>query len=420
MTTLAYYENGLLNPISEQQPSGADLRNDRLFADIAEARRADEELNEGVWQKASGRKLAEWDRVAELCLSALRDRTKDLRLCCYLTEAALRLDGFAGLRDCLRLTADVLEGFWDKGLFPAAEDGDLDYRAGSLVWLNDRMPDVMGSISLTARSAGENYGFSRYQQAQRVGTEAAIASVSGDKRETLQALIRQGWITMDTFDAALRSTKLEALEAIHKPFEEALQALTNLENIANKRFGPAAPTFTDVKEAFVSIQRVLASELNRRRAEKEQHKAPALKETATPSALPQADEANAVHADGWAKADALIRAGQIDQGLAEMAALAAQETSGRGRFLRKLTLADVCIGNGRERLGRAVLEELNRQIEEFKLDRWESSGLVCAVWSRLYKLCRKGEDTDDRNKAVQLYDQLCRLDPWQTYVSCED
>jgi type VI secretion system protein ImpA len=103
-----------------------------------------------------------------------------------------------------------------------------------------------------------------------------------------------------------------------------------------------------------------------------------------------------------------------------MAALAAQETSGRARFLRKLMLSDVCLGIGRDRLARIVLEELNRQIEEYKLERWESSGLVGAVWSRLYRLYRKSESSSDQDLAAQLYNQLCRLDPWQAFVSCED
>ncbi len=83
----------------------------------------------------------------------------------------------------------------------------------------------------------------------------------------------------------------------------------------------------------------------------------------------------------WQQAEALIRSGSVDQGLQQMAVLAAQETSGRARFLRKLMLVDVCSGAGRERLARTVLEELNQQIADYKLDLWESTALVGAVWS---------------------------------------
>src|SRR5450756_1772632 len=106
MAAFEYFTDELLQPISAEQPCGVDLRYEPVFTEIAEARRVDEELSEGDWQKEGGRKVAEWDRVAELSIHALRHQTKDLRIAGYLTEAAVRLDGFAGLRDCLRLTTE--------------------------------------------------------------------------------------------------------------------------------------------------------------------------------------------------------------------------------------------------------------------------------------------------------------------------
>ena len=103
-----------------------------------------------------------------------------------------------------------------------------------------------------------------------------------------------------------------------------------------------------------------------------------------------------------------------------MAALAAAETSGRARFMRKLAFVDVCLGAGRDRLARTVLEELNKQIEEFKLEQWESTGLVGAVWSRLHRLYRKSDSSSDHDAAALLYNRLCRLDPWQAFLRCED
>ena len=110
----------------------------------------------------------------------------------------------------------------------------------------------------------------------------------------------------------------------------------------------------------------------------------------------------------------------MDQGLQKMAALAALETSGRGRFLRKLMLVDVCRNAGRDRLAKTILEELNEQIKDYRLDQWESTALVGAVWSRLYRLYKKGESNTEQEQAVVLYNQICRLDPWQAYIDCED
>ena len=102
------------------------------------------------------------------------------------------------------------------------------------------------------------------------------------------------------------------------------------------------------------------------------------------------------------------------------AGLAAQEASGRARFMRKLMLVDVCRNTGRMRLAQAILEELKDQVAEYKLDRWESSALVGAVWSRLYKIYQHSEDSGEKEKAGGLYTQLSKLDPWQAYLDCED
>ena len=106
--------------------------------------------------------------------------------------------------------------------------------------------------------------------------------------------------------------------------------------------------------------------------------------------------------------------------LRQLKALAALETSGRARFLRQLTLVDLCRSAGRERLERTILEELNRIISEHKLAAWEGTDLVGSVWSRLYRLYKESGTDTDLEQAKVLYNQLCRLDPWQTYVDCKD
>jgi type VI secretion system protein ImpA len=282
---------------------------------------------------------------------------------------------------------------------------------------------VAGRTPITARAGGENYGYLRYLQAQRVGTEAAAATASAKIRETIRDLIGQGWITMDQFNAALGGTSLKALEAIYEPFDEADQALTELEKIADERFGKDAPSFSPTREMMSEVRKILAPAIRIKR-EKELGGGVDTVAPRTPPGVVrssfQFETADGVDGKVWDEADALIRAGKVDEGLQQMAAAAADEPSGRGRFVRKLRLADVCLANRRDRLARTVLEELNQQIDEFRLPQWESSSLVGAVWSRLYRIYRGTDDSDDRDNALKLYNQLARLDTWQAYVSCED
>ena len=426
MSGRIYFSDELIAPISVHNPAGRDLRAEGLFREILDGRRSDDQLDTGAWEKEEGRKVAEWDRVAELCLSALKDSSKDLRVVCFLTEAGLHLEGFSALRDCLRLTKELLYRFWDKGLFPGIEDGDLDYRASALSWINDRMPDVMYLIPITARDSGreENYSFARYLQARRISMESSKQSGGGDTRETIEELRRQGWITMDAFETAMKATKRKAFEAIYHPFEEAYEQFLALKKVVEEKFGEASPSLTLADEAFVEMRGLLRPTLRKKR-EEEADTAPETKEAseaAQPTAMVGFWTAGMPtdHSGSWQEAEALVHGGNLDQGLKRMAALAAQETSGRAQFLRKLMLVDVCRKAGRDRLARTILEELNKQIEDYKLDRWESSALTGAVWSRLYRFYKKSESSAEQDQAVVLYNQLCRLDPWQAYVDCED
>jgi len=85
----------LLQPISEEKPSGADLRYDPVYDAIKEARRQDDELNQGAWQ--AERKVADLPLVIKLSTEALKKKTKDLQISAWLTDALLRKEGFSGL-----------------------------------------------------------------------------------------------------------------------------------------------------------------------------------------------------------------------------------------------------------------------------------------------------------------------------------
>ena len=86
MPNRVYLSEALLQPVRPEQPGGRDLRFEPVFSEILEARRSDDVTG----------KLPQWDVVAELSLEALQI-SKDIRLCCFLTEAGIFLDGFPGL-----------------------------------------------------------------------------------------------------------------------------------------------------------------------------------------------------------------------------------------------------------------------------------------------------------------------------------
>src|SRR5512143_109315 len=85
----------ILAPIPGDNPAGEDLRYGPIYDDIKEARRADDDLPLGKWERE--RKKAEWDKVISLSVAALGDKTKDLQIAAWLMEALTITEGFAGV-----------------------------------------------------------------------------------------------------------------------------------------------------------------------------------------------------------------------------------------------------------------------------------------------------------------------------------
>src|SRR5690348_17736289 len=95
---------GLLNPIPGDNPSGKSLRYDPVYDKVREARREEEVLPQGDWSHEI--KKADWPLVIKLTTEALANKTKDLQLAVWLTEAHLHREHIAGLREGL----DLLRG----------------------------------------------------------------------------------------------------------------------------------------------------------------------------------------------------------------------------------------------------------------------------------------------------------------------
>jgi type VI secretion system protein ImpA len=437
MPTAPLYTDDFLEPVSTEQPVGSDLRWTAEWDRIKEARRADDDLDSGKWVKKE-RKTADWRMVEELASSMLRNRSKDLQLALWLTEAGMQLHGFPGLRDGIRLTRELLARYWDNGLYPPLEDGPED-RAGPFEWLNNKLVDSITAIPITVRSdGGPDYSLIDLRDARRVGSEASCKDADGEidtaRKRAYDAALAQGHISLEMFDRAVAASKRALYEELNSDFGQTLEEFKALEKTIDEKFGDVAPNLSACRTALNDIREELSAILEKKRLEEPDTSGPerrepvggSLGEKGTPTtvrfalSLPEMPGSGGAVGGSWNEAEALVRSGQVDKGLAQMIQLAARETCGRNRFQRKLLLAEACLASNRGRLARSILEELAEQIDKLQLELWESSELIAGVWIRLYKLYNQGTDGSDRDRAGKLYERLCRLDPWQALTCGED
>ncbi|HKE23013.1 MAG TPA: type VI secretion system ImpA family N-terminal domain-containing protein [Bryobacteraceae bacterium] len=404
MATLSVIREDVLTPVSAAHPAGDDLSVTSEWAAIRSRRpNVWDTGNRREWEPAEPH-AAGWTLLRDMAADALATKSKDLRLAIWLLESSVRLCGFAGVRDGLCVIRELLIQFWDLGLHPLVEDGDLDARSGPLDWLNEKLADAILEIPLTLRPApAVNYSLKYFRESRRPG----------------------GLITAQEFDAAAAAASRAEYETLHEELETAWRELAELERVCERVFPPEGISVVETKDAFIECRRVLDSIMRARPPAAGQPTAGdrAGRDPAPPPAsvsLP-GDGCPAADFDtAWVAAERLARSGDIDRALLQMTSLANVETNGRVRFHRKLLLAEICLNTRRTRLGKAILEELAELIDKHNLEQWETTEMVSAVWTRLYR-CYTDETagTVDAERAAKLFDRLCRLNPWQA-LACGD
>jgi type VI secretion system protein ImpA len=105
------------------------------------------------------------------------------------------------------------------------------------------------------------------------------------------------------------------------------------------------------------------------------------------------------------------QAGRQQEAFELMVREAAHQNSGRGRFQRRLQLAQLCLSTGAESIAFPILQDLKSTIDRHSLEDWESPEMVAHAFALLYR-CMEREAVPEEEKKT-LYSKICRLDPVQ-------
>ncbi len=281
----------LLNPIPGPNPGGVNLRYDPIYDKIKEARREEEDVPQGDW--AEQVKKADWPLVIKLCSDALTNKSKDIQLAAWLTEALLRREGFGGLRQGLELCRGLLEQFWDN-LYPEAEEDDLELRATPLDWIGSRLDDSIKKIPLTK----SGLDWFKYKEASSVGYEEDIGE-SEQKRAAREEAIADGKLTGEDFDKVLATTPKAFYQQRAADLDACFEAIDALAQTCEARFGEFNPSFSRLRESLE-----LARQANNGLLAKKRKQEPDEEEAGAEEAAPEEEAAEAVSEGGAAAAPA--------------------------------------------------------------------------------------------------------------------
>lgn len=250
----------LLAPIEGPNPAGTYLRDEPGDDGLTAYDKIKKARTEVVDSLTGDRTPPDYAVVEKLATQALEAQSKDLQLAAWLTEALLKRNGIAGLRDGLDLIKGLLEQFWDH-LYPELEDGDAEMRAVPLNWVGDYL-DIPVKFAPVNK---KGHGYFEYQEALTLGYEEE-ASSDPAKRDARNEAIEAGKPTLEEFDQGFESTPKQWYKQLVADIEACLTDLDELDGVGAERFGSDAPSFTKLRDALRDVQG-LAGQLLARKLE---------------------------------------------------------------------------------------------------------------------------------------------------------
>jgi len=228
----------LLLPVPGDLPHGLDLRAPNRHPDYTDLRSAwstARKRTEGV----DGPQLEDWSDVAQQAASILTNLSKDLEVACWLAEALVYTDGFAGLATGAEIIAGLVETFW-TGLFPAPDPeepgGDaiearMEPLGRSVAEKNVYFLPAIHRIVLFTLDNGNAFILER---CQAVESWSALPQPERAKK-TVPASV--GSLVWNDVRAAARTQRGAELSALRSDIDTALQRWRALVSVVSAKLG---------------------------------------------------------------------------------------------------------------------------------------------------------------------------------------
>lgn len=243
--------DALLAPIPGENPAGVLLR---YTGDYDEIKSLQPKPDRDAFE-ASGQE-GQWPKLIQIASQKIREKSKDLQIAAWLTEGLVHRNGFAGLRDGLKLIHGLLDRFWDH-VYPLPDGDDLESRASPMQGMLEAKDAAkaiqwIGEVPLTPEPI-KAPGKEEPVQVTYNLWYSIVQTQQADKK-ALQA----------PMEAAEAKAPAAFLQGLYGDLEEAEAALQALKQLMDQRFGPAAPGVSGASEALTKCKARLKTVLSKR------------------------------------------------------------------------------------------------------------------------------------------------------------
>lgn len=238
--------SALLTPIDGDLSVGNDLRDDTShasdYSQIKDARRAarDAERN-NMFDGDNTEAHEHWQKIFSLAPKVIEKQAKDLEIACWLTEALVRKSGFQGLKDGFSLIRQLVENFWEQGLYPVEDEDGIETRVAPIAGLNGEGADgvlltPIRNSMITEDASYEPFSLWQYQQA------VDISRLSDERKQ--QDQIERNGFSLETIEKAVAQSSNEYYAELHDDLEICLAEYHAIDKLLTEYCGSfeAPPT----------------------------------------------------------------------------------------------------------------------------------------------------------------------------------
>jgi type VI secretion system protein ImpA len=408
----------LLAPIPGPNPSGENLRYTETYDQINEAKRADDELDRGEWHTEL--KRSDWALVIKICSEALTHKSKDLQISVWLTEALLHQHGFSGLRFGLSLLSKLISDFWET-LHPEIEDDDLDFRAGPLSYLNEKLSSAVFEVPICEPGSTKGYNYYAWEQSRSPG--------GGQRQEDSADEVK---VSAEDFKSAVNMGSIGFYKDLYGQLTECHEKLETLDKIVTQKFVSDPPGLSKVTDAVADCLRVIKRiYFEKKKSEVEEvedeDSNPDMTENLQQMSVGENNHSNEAIDSGnlfamqhaisdisleekkmWNHVSKQASQGNLKNALDQLIAAAALAPSERQKNRYLLLVAKLCINAGRHDLALPIVEQLYQLIETLNLEQWEHPAWIAEIIEALYR-CIENANGGSTDRSSELFQKLCTL-----------
>lgn len=245
----------LVQPIAGDSPCGEDIRDDRSptsdYYSIKDARNNARAAERSSMFDEDVDLITPWRAVQEIAPKILKDKSKDLEVAAWYTEALIRLHGVTGLRDGLGLIEALIEQHWDN-LYPQPDEDGLETKVAPITGLNGDGGDgtLMAPIRNAAITDEGDLGSFNLWQYQKARDNDKIADPD-EKSGRIESL----GFSLQDIESTVAATPTDFYVDLIDTLQQAIDSYKNFSGQLKSYCGNEAPPSSNISQLMDEVLR---------------------------------------------------------------------------------------------------------------------------------------------------------------------